>query len=244
MSSKSANVNLKLHHAKLHFGLLQKEFRDYYALEPAVIVPHPDSEPANPSVMLKTVIPMPQRIPLIAGDCLQNVRSCLDYLVCEMVAKAGKSPRQQSFPVCTTPDGWTNAKKDRLRGVPDNARRLIECLQPYRRGADFVSHPIYVLDELTNVNKHRHLLIAVLGGADMTKFVPVGNDLFYGAALLEEDGEIPAYPVDGELYPQANVASFIAFNERPAKGMDVGQVIGNLINWIDGFALPLFDSFL
>ncbi len=243
MSSMSDEIAFKMHHTNLHFEKLQGEIRNYYALQPAKLILHPDSELTLPSVMLQTIVPIPRRIPLIAGDCLQNLRSCFDYLVWQMVTKTGKTPSKQSFPVCTTPEGWANAHGGRLRGIPAQAKTAIHGMQPYKRGSNFITHPMYVLDELTNINKHRHLLFAVLAGADMTKFIPTPHGL-WGNAIGAENGKIPAYYVEGSDHPRAEVASFVAFNEGPAKGIDVCSVLGNLINWCDKFALPLFDSFL
>ena len=244
MPSKSENLNLKMFHAKVHFERLREETRAYYAKKPAIVVMHPESEPAKPSVKLETVIPVPDRIPLFAGDCLQNLRSCFDYLVWEMVQRSGKVPTRQAFPVCTTSEGWDAAKKRGLKDVPENAVRAIHGMQPYKRGLEYPGHPMYVLDSLTNVNKHRHLIVAMLGGTDMTTFVPGPDGTLWGQAVATRDGKIPSYAVDGQTIPQAEVAAFIAFKEGPAEGLDVGLIIGNLINWTDKFALPLFDSFL
>jgi hypothetical protein len=44
-----------------------------------------------------------------------------------------------------------------LRGVPPDAIDIIKELQPHHRGASFKSHPLWRLDEICNLDKHRRI---------------------------------------------------------------------------------------
>src|SRR5437667_11229671 len=49
--------------------------------------------------------------------------------------------------------GQTN----RIRGIDPKAQAIIEGLQPYQTGAAWRRHPLWLLTELSNLDKHRLL---------------------------------------------------------------------------------------
>jgi hypothetical protein len=53
---------------------------------------------------------------------------------------------------CTTP-----SKAYTVSRVPAEAFCEIKALQPYHRGDDFKSHPLWRLDEMCNLDKHRRI---------------------------------------------------------------------------------------
>jgi hypothetical protein len=117
---------------------------------------------------------------LILGDAIQNFRSCLDHLAFQLASTFTKPlsepmARSCQFPIIGDVDrsgqGGRGPKlfKDesrRIAGIDPGAQRIIEGLQPYQRGEDFTFDPLWRLQELSNVDKHRvlHLATVYCGG--------------------------------------------------------------------------------
>lgn len=106
----------------------------------------------------------------IVGDCLHNLRCALDHIVWELSdGPNGNAPRASEFPIFDDRDKFLkrrpNGKPDtfsglrKIEGVDDtNARTAIRGLQPFQR-SDTARHPLWVLHELNNIDKHRALPI-------------------------------------------------------------------------------------
>jgi hypothetical protein len=240
------SVQLKLHRAIVHRETLIFELNGYYALNPSRIVRHPDSKPGHAIGIMETHIPVPKRISLIAGDFLQNIRSTLDYLVWELMLTTPNVPDKHSFPICTTEEGWKIVKRgDRLTGMPANPMRIIESMQPWTASSPKL-HPLFILDELTNINKHRRILIASVVGAPASNFNAVdvdGERYVFGSAIGSENMKIrvSGTPTETTLDPVPTV--FVALAEGPAKGIEITQALMVLYDFITDKILPQFEQF-
>lgn len=101
-----------------------------------------------------------------AGECTYNLRSGLDHLVWQLVNVNGECPgRHNGFPIQNKPNP-DNLRKQ-LRGVSPSAVARIESVQPYCKSDE--THPpdvervgrgLAILDEIRNIDTHRHLAIA------------------------------------------------------------------------------------
>jgi hypothetical protein len=150
----------KVFRSETHFGELQTEIEQYFDTNPGKVV---REEGGNPNEFIGTFHPggpIPGRVPIIIGDCLQNLRSALDYLVWELVLTAKNEPgRHNMFPICSTLEAFENQLgKNRLKGVTPDAIAEIRNLQPYHHGRDFDKTKLWVLDDLCNINKHRRVV--------------------------------------------------------------------------------------
>ena len=107
--------------------------------------------------------PPPQDLSLIIGDCLYNLRAALDYLAWQLVlAHRGRPNHRTQFPIYDTrltPKGRSR-RIEPEGGVDAPALAVLESLQPYQRGHDAQTHPLAVLQRLSNIDKHRQLHIA------------------------------------------------------------------------------------
>ena len=143
------------------------------------------------------------------GEFFQNLRSSLDYLVWELVIAAKNTPgKHNMFPVCSTPDAFQDAvgKQRRLLGVPDIAKAVIECLQPYNCG-DFSKALLWIIDDLCNTNKHRRVLLTKMHGGlapEDTETKIVDGEVWTRVDLskIKDDTKIGPFPiVDGSAGP-------------------------------------------
>ena len=76
----------------------------------------------------------------------------LDHVV--YLLAGGKNKRTQ-FPIAKTERDWICKPEGWLKGISKAARDEIESLQPYKRGDRARLHPLAVLNDLNNTDKHR-----------------------------------------------------------------------------------------
>ena len=119
----------------------------------------------------------PLRIAVLCGDFVHNVRSALDHLATALVLENEGTPSEDwpftHFPICE--DRLTEKGRERsvtvVGGISDEAAFLLDTLQPYQRVDDPTLHPLWLLNRLWNVDKHRTLnVVAVNLGRVTIKF--------------------------------------------------------------------------
>jgi hypothetical protein len=100
----------------------------------------------------------PVDIALIAGDAIQNLRSALDYLACQLYIIGSGNPEPPTrigFPVFDSSDKYERGKLRKVQGMRPEAIEAIDLLKPYKGGND----QIWRLHRLNNVDKHRLLIV-------------------------------------------------------------------------------------
>jgi hypothetical protein len=92
------------------------------------------------------------------GDFLHNLRASLDYLIWQLVIANHKiAPAKQQFPIGED-EPWFDSKVDSwLAGVHKGAIGIIRGLQPFDPSFEREPklHPLWLLNELENSDKHR-----------------------------------------------------------------------------------------
>jgi hypothetical protein len=231
------SVRQKICHAKSHLDLVKSEVQRYLDANQSDFVPDTNGGQNQPTFIVKPKTPIPGIIGLIVGDCLQNLRTSLDYLIWELVLKANNTPSKKNmFPVCLTPDSFKSAESGgRLQGVDPTAIALIKSIQPYHDGQPSATS-VAVLDELTNINKHRRLLLtdySTLSLSEMSdsldKWLKAGSpDL----TTLVHDAGIGRVVTAEQMKMQGDLIPFVAFNEGAVKEMDVRFTLEGLLIYV------------
>jgi len=248
------SVEYKIFHAAQHIKSLEPELLKYFESNPGRMVQEPHTSDDEAFFTFQPQGPVPARFGLIIGDCLQNLRSSLDYLVWELVLATNNEPgRHNMFPICGTPDRFKYAvsKSNRLLGVHDDAIAEIESLQPYHLGTDFGKSVLSALDELTNINKHRGVLLTSLMAAQARRenIVKVDGETWYHVGpgptpVFDSDTKFGPFPIiGGRLQMDAQLIAVMAFGEGAPKGMEVGLCLNEWIRYIKEKLLPLFERF-
>lgn len=98
---------------------------------------------------------------LVLGDFITNLRSCLDHLAWKLVLLGcGKASDVASFPICEVNNSAGRKYFGRCtKGMSADAIALVEKFQPYYAGGDYRSTPLWILNKLWNIDKHRHLIL-------------------------------------------------------------------------------------
>ncbi len=256
MAGSLDSVRQKIFRAKVHFVELQAELSRYFQTNPGKVMREAEGDPNQYIGTFQAGRPIPARLPIIIGDCLQNLRSSLDYLVWELVLAAKNTPgKHNMFPVCKTLEAFNNqiTKQRRLDGVSADAIAEIESLQPYHDGQDFDKTVLWVIDDLCNINKHRRLLVINLrSGMGEIETKTVDGQLFVHVdfSTLKKDAKIGPFPiVNGpsgrglQMGMNSNIVVFVALNEGAAQNMEVSLVLNGLFNYIGLTVLPKFERF-
>lgn len=164
---------LKLIRAHQHLIALKAGIQRFEEGNPAVIVA--EFEPNRPGHDIRYIVrkPIPARFGPMIGDVIYNLRAALDYAVYELtIAHTGHPLEGTAFPVCRTRQAWGqldgrtgspagNTGLYKVRGVSREARAVIKRLQPFHR-KKYRKHPVWMLDELCNLDKHRSLHVTTL----------------------------------------------------------------------------------
>lgn len=157
-----AAIDDRVERAKEHLDAIKRELIAYYESEPGSVRGEFDPEAPEGEWHLK-IEPIPPRMHALIGEFLHDLRSALNHLARQLVLQNRNEPVEGSqFPVFVrTPRSKKNGK-ERLPDVPghvsDEARRIIDAAQPYKWDERYREHPVWVLDKLWNIDKHRDIL--------------------------------------------------------------------------------------
>lgn len=92
-------------------------------------------------------------------SCISDGRSSLSNLVHELAQREGANDRDlkiSDFPITSTEANWSKAATSRLKSLPPEVTDHIASVQPCRQTLPSPRlHPLQVLSELNNVDRHR-----------------------------------------------------------------------------------------
>lgn len=154
---------LRLEWAIQHLQSFNAERVRWLRREPYRLVEEFDAQRGENQLWIKDIQRPPAQLGLIIGDIAHNLRSALDNLVYELVVACHGDPppdrfvRYSEFPIFGPQAMSSAVRKRRIGGIAPRAQAIIEGLQPYHRGNDYASDPLWVLYELSNIDKHRRL---------------------------------------------------------------------------------------
>jgi len=177
-------ARLKVSSAREHLDVLRSEVGDYLGVnggtKPYMVRVKQKAEGAaaerlrelRPDVVSWWLIefdirvPPPLRLSAIAGDCVANLRSALDYVAWSLAGRYAARPLQPPplgqdkiyFPIFSDPKRLADALRNIANyGVPSAALDEIERVQPNQREYESLAD----LHVLANVDKHRLPLLTV-----------------------------------------------------------------------------------
>jgi hypothetical protein len=232
------SVRQKHNRARSHFDEYNRELLAYYQSTPGEMVTQPDSSAQYHHLAFHEREPIPTKFGLIAGDCLQCLRTCLDYLVWELVSSAGNEPtRHNLFPIALTEKAFKDdvKKRHRLDGVDPRAVAIIESLQPFHLpDGQRERSPLAVIDDLANINKHRRILLTAFGAQVME-----GESLLFPAIRVS----LNVGPQPDQMTVQGRMAYFIVFQDGALKNSEVSSSLGVLAKFLAVDVFPKFKGF-
>src|SRR6516162_9929947 len=179
---------MKLDRAKQHLGELEQALKSFYDTKPYRFSGKSNLATRIVVYSMDSVTPVPEEIPLIAGDIIQNLRSALDHLAYQLYLRGGGSAetgRHIYFPICESKTVYEDKKRRQTRGMTQQAIAAIDAVQPYKGGNDV----LWRLSELNNIDKHRLIFTVGSGvrsldlGSYMQQHAPPGSLLSQAQGL-------------------------------------------------------------
>ncbi len=257
-----AGVRLKVSRALEHLLTLDNEIDQYRNRETYTIVREIDrGDPRlRYSYWLKEV--PPAHLSVVIGDVVGNLRAALDHLAWALVLVSGGTPSTgrpaTQFPILqsrTTGSGKLR-KAEIAGGVDLKVQSLVEELQPYQRVSDPEAHPLAVLNELVNIDKHRTLHVASMKSRDTEVFLVNGSGTrIAGAGPKEPVGHgdvLAVFPLSYEEYVMADPnlslevsgLSYIALRDPGPWGTKpVTLLLEDLLNYVSDQVVARFECF-
>lgn len=248
--SRLESIFMKLSRARDHFQSVATLNGEFESVECRMEL---TADPASGLSSLLVRLPEPpSELSAIVGDCLNNQRSSLDYLVWQIVESqpSEKPGRNNMFPICSSSEAYQNQiRAGRLRGVPDQAKAVIQELQPY----EDQDHPLSLLQRLCNRDKHRDLNFAVAVASDVeVTFYRDGHPVFHTFIGNDEiaNGEpfgdvgIPSSIAGalGNVQVLGRAKAFLAFEGHETRMGDARAVADTLREIQDLIEGPILDA--
>jgi hypothetical protein len=248
LTEPTQGILIKIDRAKAHLDDLEAQVRLIDAACQKAIIRERDEQRAEHIFRLAHVPAISSNLCAIIGDAVHNLRASLDHLVWHVVKTTGGTPRVgprgTSFTILDQPGRP-------FSGISKELWDLLDEVQPYKRPKP-ANHELAVLHKLDIIDKHRELLVAVIGirggglgwwgGADVSAFnsgpYGDGDELF---RFIHSDTQ-SGYEV------QPIVRFTVCLNE-PAAGplrhsLGAAQLIRHSLAYIEREVLPRFQRFL
>lgn len=106
--------------------------------------------------------PCPDLWSVVIGEIARNLRSALDYAVCEATLFQGKAiTTMTQFPITQDLAKFPAEQKKRIPDVGSKCIALVKSLQPFSNGGG-AAHPLVQLRALSNFDKHRAISVALM----------------------------------------------------------------------------------
>jgi hypothetical protein len=166
--------------------------------------------------------PPPIRLSILIGDCVNSLRATLDQVAFAHIARsdprrAADSPESISFPIHETRFNKKRIERSdadlfgSVDAVPEPVLTIIKDHQPYKRGNDAASHPLAIVNRLTNIDKHRMLLLTDSFLAQGSFGVTLGDlhlDSRYVIGTFKAGAQVASIPLTFETISQAGATSW------------------------------------
>jgi hypothetical protein len=235
---------------------------------PYRIVEKLDSHTGEYVVKFQIRKPPPLKLSILVGDCLYSLRSSLDHLAYSLLIKAlagkpipSKILTASEFPIFRDPVKYRSKRVAIIGGIEPRAQAKIDALQPYNGRPNNRIKSLWILNQLTNVDKHRTFnltysygIIGMGGGPRPVELAPDDDievdsfDVQVGGPLKNQT-EIIRYRAftkrdHRQVRMNFNVSPFVVFSQRPVKGVPVLEVLMQIINCIEKDVFPVLKPFL
>lgn len=175
LKSSTQRVLLKADWAKEHLTDLEEEVTGWLEANRDIVGCDTDSQSGEKTYKIVNLNNLPERIPLLIGDVIQNLRSCLDHLTWALAGGSAPNARNVIFPVSEAPEQYMSAVAKRVGHVGADVRDKFERLESHKGGQGQI---LWELASLSNIDKHRLLIATGLSlKSRPLRFTPSGESI-------------------------------------------------------------------
>ncbi len=263
-------VRLKLARARRHLEELRGEIDTFFESPPFRRVLYRDESGLNYILVGYLTHWLPETLPVIIGDCLQNMRVALDHLAWALAESTGtEPPHNTSFPIYLSRDAFHERNKagkatvrsglKRIEAIPEEAQAVVEELQPYC-AEDPIMHPLWNLNEYSRIDRHRTLSVMYalsdyesfdIGTVDSSgNFLSVPRDMVTnlrasGGAFYDGQELLSFTLIEpvSDLLVRYESPPYVAFGQRYISIGDPLKVLNEIHGHIEQAVLPKFAKF-
>ena len=164
-------LKLKLRRARKHLRFVRRSLERWVATDP-VSYRREINEEGTHYLYRMIIQPGPESVELVADEAIHHLRSILDHLVTALIEARGLPSSGRRFPIFDKEPRTAKEQRsfnDCIDGLSALARDLVVSLQPYKRGDDAHTHPLWILNRLDNRLKHTtlHLLSFTISAPEL-----------------------------------------------------------------------------
>jgi hypothetical protein len=155
--SKLAYVDMKTRRAKFHLDQLESVVKDWIDSKPYTVAHYDNFQKAIHVCRIQDKL-TPELVPMLIGDFVCCLRAALDQLAWALAhlppmrSFTEREERQIQFPIAKVRDNIYEIKR---AFFPPAVASEIDTFQPYLRGNAFKDDPLWQLNELWTMDKHR-----------------------------------------------------------------------------------------
>ena len=152
-------VDMKTRRADFHLKALETTLKDWIDSKPYIVTHYNNFEKAVHIVRIEDKL-APELIPMLIGDFVCCLRAALDQLAWALahlppVRKfTDREEIRIQFPIYKFDD---DGCRKRLSLFPPAVALELDKFQPHRSGNAYPDHPLWQLNELWNMDKHRSI---------------------------------------------------------------------------------------
>jgi hypothetical protein len=158
----------KLDWARKHLDRLESEIQIFVDSEPYTPTFEKQEQVGRWISRIRVNRTIPSEWSLIVGDVLHNLRSALDNVVYALITNESGTPAkpaQIQFPIFGDSADFKAKREKYLAGMNPKAVAIIEGLQPFNRLDRKWHSQLTILNYLSNIDKHRHIIVTTMAGA-------------------------------------------------------------------------------
>ena len=251
------SVDAKMIRAHENIGIIAREINDWFStIRMNMYLKTAPDQPWPWLVLMANDYIPPVRLSVLVGECVHNMRSAVDNLVCALARITEPACRCHglAFPLFKDIDEWNAKSGKSLKGVPPAAKDIIRQLQPWSDASG--PNPLGILNKLSNIDKHRACNFTLPYNRDAVFLihcqdgtvlqVPADNPLYLG------DVQTFTLPIDKRLVePSARVQAsgtlVLTFQEESGwDDVPVAQVLENCFEYVERNVIarlkPFFEA--
>jgi len=196
----------------------------------------------------------PIRLSAIAGDCLHNMRSALDNLICGLALTLDRTSncKKTKFPFTENEPDWNANSAATLQGIPAGAVPILKGLQPWYSSVK--PNPLLMLNKLNNTDKHRFCAFGLAHSQDTVIRIHCLNgsaidiypkDQMYLGDVQTFDVPVPSTLIGAEPRVHASGTLVINFrDEGPWGTLHVSDVLHRCFEHIEKHVIAKLKPFL
>jgi len=225
----------KLERAEQNIINLASEIKSLMAEDVNGRIPSHDGDVFEDTVKPFVSQNVPPRLSVLVGECIHNLRSCLDQSVWQLILANGRTPSEQTcFPIYTFNPATSSDKRalkrycGAIEGVSPAVKTIIDGLQPHipRNGGH--GNALAIIHALNIADKHHDLLtirrVACRESyttSEKTVAVPSGNPV-YDFSEIDENGTKTVFHYGGEspVYVNSKVTQQITLIHSGADALE------------------------